>query len=89
MKNILLRQFQILLVQAVFILDITGVFRNTVDRTHFYALRHIMMAYAFGTHGGIDDVDVFALGNGAVRALGLADIAIDTFITNKKGHTYS
>jgi hypothetical protein len=66
-----------------------GIVVDAVDRTHLYALRHIVMAYAFGTHFRIDDIDVLALGNSAVWALGLTDIAIDAFITNNKGHTYS
>jgi hypothetical protein len=66
-----------------------GIFINTVHRTDFHALRRVVMAYALGAQRRIDDIDILALGNGAVGAFGLADIAVDAFIINNKGHTFS
>jgi hypothetical protein len=37
---------------------------------------------------GIDDVDLVALRNGVVRALGLADVAVDAFIGDDQGHGF-
>jgi len=54
--------------------------RDAVHRTHLLALRLIVVADAFGAQVRVDDVDIRALRNRAVRALGLAHVAIDAFI---------
>jgi hypothetical protein len=38
------------------------------------------MTHAFGAPVRVDYVDLLALGNGFVRALGLAHVAIDAFV---------
>jgi hypothetical protein len=53
---------------------------DTVHRTDLHALGRLVVTYALGTQIGIDLVDLVALGNGAVGALGLADIAVDAFV---------
>ena len=55
---------------------------NAIHRTHLLALRFIVVADAFGAQIGVDDVNLLALGDGAVRALGLAYVAVDAFIGN-------
>jgi hypothetical protein len=47
-----------------------------------------MVPDTFGTVSGIDLVDLLPFRNGAVRALRLAHIAIDTFVSNQKSHGY-
>jgi hypothetical protein len=64
------------------------VLADAVYRTNFHALRRVVMADAFGAQYRIDDIDVLALGNGAVGAFGLADVAVDAFIVNNKRHTF-
>ena len=44
------------------------------------------MPDAFGAFGVIDDIDLRALRDRAVRAFGLADIAIDAFVGNDECH---
>jgi hypothetical protein len=82
-------QLQIFLIQTVLILDMLGIFINAVYWADFHALRRVVMAYALGAQHRIDDIDLLALGNGAVGAFGFADIAVDAFIMNNKGHTFS
>jgi hypothetical protein len=38
------------------------------------------MAHAFSAQAGIYHVNLFALGNSAIRAFLLADVAVDAFI---------
>jgi hypothetical protein len=66
-----------------------GIFIDAVDRTHFDALGFVMMTDAFGTQFRIDDINVLALGDGAIWAFRLADITIDAFIIDNKGHKNS
>jgi hypothetical protein len=44
------------------------------------------MAHAFGAALRIDRVDFRPQINGLVRALGLADIAVDALVGNQQGH---
>jgi hypothetical protein len=44
------------------------------------------MTDTFGTQIRIDLVDLLALGDRAVRALGLANVAVNAFIVNHQGH---
>jgi hypothetical protein len=71
------------------VLHVSGIFIDAVDRTHFHALGFVMMAYAFGAQFRIDDINVFALGDSAIGAFRLADITVDAFIINNKGHKNS
>jgi hypothetical protein len=59
---------------------------DAIHRTHYFALRLIEMADAFGAELGIDDVEIFAHGNGVVRARWLANVAINAFIGDSKSH---
>src|SRR5688572_19973426 len=47
------------------------------------------MAQAFGALARVDHVDLHAHGDGAVRALGLADVAIDALVRDTEGHQVS
>jgi hypothetical protein len=55
---------------------------NAVDRAHLLALGFVEMADAFGALVGVDLVNLGAHGNGVVRALGLAHVAIDAVVGN-------
>jgi len=59
---------------------------NALHRTHHLALRLVVMADALRAFVGINDVIVIAHGNCVVRALGLANVAIDTFFGDEQGH---
>jgi hypothetical protein len=59
---------------------------DAIDRTDFNALRRIEVPDALGALRRIDDVDLDTLGDGPVGALGLADVAVDAFIGDEKGH---
>src|SRR5690606_31728393 len=80
---------QVLLHQFVLALDIVGVERDAVHRADLLALGFVVVADAFGAEVGVDDVDFLALGNGAVRALGLANVAVDAVIGDYQGHPAS
>jgi hypothetical protein len=82
----LTNQFQIFLVQTFLVLNMLGIFIDTIDRANFYALRQIMMPYTLGTQLRINDINVLTLGNRAIRAFRFANITVDAFIVNNKGH---
>jgi hypothetical protein len=44
------------------------------------------MAYAFGTQARIYHINLFSLGNSAIRAFLLADVAVDAFVGNDQRH---
>src|SRR6266496_976543 len=60
-----------------------------VDRAHRGAGLLVMEAHALRAELGVDDVDVFALADGAVRALGLAGAAVDAFLGDRRRHRSS
>jgi hypothetical protein len=60
--------------------------RNAIDGAHFFALRRIKMADAFGAFCWIDFVDFDAHVDGLVRALGLAHVAVNALIGNFECH---
>jgi hypothetical protein len=63
-------------------LDAADVLDDAIHRTDLRALRRLKMTNALGTLLGVDNVDLGALGDGTVRALRLADVAIDTFFSD-------
>ena len=67
-------------------LDVVGIDRNAVDRADLDALRRVEMADALGAFRGIDHVDLRPLRDRVVRALGLADVAVDAFVGDHQGH---
>lgn len=56
---------------------------NARYRAHLLALRLMVVTDAFGAFLRIDFVDFRTHGNGVVRALGLAHVAIDAVIRNQ------
>jgi hypothetical protein len=60
--------------------------RNAIDRAHLPALRFIEMTDTFGAFGRIDHVDFRPHRDCVVRALGLADVAIDALVGNHQSH---
>jgi len=66
--------------------DVGGVERNAVDRADLLTLRRVEMADALGAAVGIDDVDLRPLRDRAVRAFGLADVAVDALVGDDQGH---
>jgi hypothetical protein len=58
----------------------SGIQRNAVHRANFFALWHVKMAHTFGAFVRVNLVDFFAHVNRIIRALGLANVAIDTFV---------
>ena len=56
-----------------------GIFRNTLNRTDFHALRRIKVTYALGAQVGIDLVNFDTLVNGLIGTFGLAYITVDAF----------
>jgi hypothetical protein len=45
-----------------------------------------VVAHTFGALAGLDLVDLNAHVNGVIRALGLADIAVDAFVSDPQRH---
>ena len=60
--------------------------RNAIHGAYFFALGRIEMADAFGAFCGIDFVDFNAHVDRFVRALGLADVAVNALIGNFERH---
>jgi len=73
----------ILGLQLLFGLTPFGVEWDAVYWADLLALRFVVVTHAFGAFVGVDFVDVRAHVNGVVRALGLAHVAINTFICNE------
>jgi hypothetical protein len=63
--------------------------QDAVHRADLDALGFLEVADALGAQARFDEVDFVTLGDGAVRALGFADIAVDTFVGDVKGHDTS
>jgi hypothetical protein len=54
--------------------------------TNLDPLRLLEVADAFGALPGVDDVDLRTLRDGVIRALRLADVAVDAFVGDHQGH---
>jgi hypothetical protein len=67
-------------------LAMIGMDEDTLDRTDDLALMFGIMPDAFGTQFRVDLEDFRPLGDGAVRALRFAHVAVDTFVGNHQGH---
>src|SRR5690606_14842587 len=76
---------QVLLHQLILALDVVLVERDAIHRADLLALWLVVMADAFGAQVGVDDVDFLALGDRAIRALGLADVAVDAVVGDYQG----
>ena len=63
-----------------------GIERYAVHRADLHALGLVEMAHAFGAELRVYDVDLGALGDGAVGALRFANVAVDAFIGDDQGH---
>src|SRR5688572_28319903 len=62
---------------------------DAIHRADLLALGFVVMADALGAQVRVYDVDLFALGNGLVRAFGFADVAIDAVVGDDQGHAGS
>jgi hypothetical protein len=65
---------------------VLGILRYAGDRADLHALRFVEVADALGALGRVDLVDLDAHEDGVVRALRLADIAIDAFVGDHECH---
>ena len=63
--------------------------RNAGHRAHLHALRLVVVAHALGAAGGLDVVVLRAERDRVVRALGLADVAVDALVGDHQGHVAS
>src|SRR5690606_32785793 len=67
-------------------LGMLGIGVDALDRADHDALRFVEMPDAFGAQRRVDHVDGFALGDRAVRAGRLADVAVDAELVDLQGH---
>ncbi|MCY1513730.1 hypothetical protein D9M68_482420 [compost metagenome] len=79
-------ELQVLVHQLILAFDMGLIEGNAVDRADLLALGLVVVADALGAEVGIDHVDLLALGNGAVWALGFADVAVDAVVGDLEGH---
>ncbi|EDM85080.1 translation-associated GTPase [Limnobacter sp. MED105] len=56
------------------------VFGNAFNRAHHHALRLVEMPHALGAFTGVYFINFFTHADRAVRALGLAHVAVNAFI---------
>src|SRR5439155_13354053 len=68
-------------------LRIVRIHNTAVDRADGRASLLVVEADAFGTEGGIDDIDVLTLRDGLVRTLGLAGSAVDALLGDDRRHS--
>jgi hypothetical protein len=61
---------------------------DAFDRTDHDALGFIEMTDAFGAALGVDDVNLFTLGDGLVRTGRLTDIAVDAKGVDQECHSF-
>jgi len=66
---------------------VSWILQDTIHRANNLALGLVEMAYALGAQSPIDLVDLLALVDGLVGALGLTHIAVYAFIVDQKRHT--
>ena len=59
------------------------VYQDAVYGADLLALGFIVVSDALGAQVWVDFVDFFALRNGVIGAFGLADIAVDAFVSNE------
>jgi hypothetical protein len=59
-----------------------GVFGDAIDRADLDALRFVVVSDAFGAFVGVDDVNLFSLGDSLIRALGFANVTVDALVGN-------
>ncbi|MNF73040.1 hypothetical protein D3C84_550320 [compost metagenome] len=79
-------ELQVLVHQLILAFDMGFIQGDAVDGADLLALRLVVVADALGAEVGIDHVDLLALGNGAVWALGFADVAVDAVVGDLEGH---
>src|SRR5690606_22280075 len=75
--------------QLVVGFNVRRIQRNAVHGTDLLALGFVVVADTLGALVGINDIDLGARGNGLVRALRLADIAIDAVVGNHQRHGFT
>ena len=59
------------------------VYQDAVYGADLLALGFVIVSDALGAQVWVDFVDFFALRNGVIGAFGLADIAVDAFVSNE------
>ena len=73
-------QFEKLAQQLLLAIRVSGVFGYAFNRAHHHALWLIEMPHALGALAGVYFIDFFTHADRAIRALGLAHVAIDALI---------
>jgi len=73
-------QFEKFAQQLLLRVGVGRVFGNAFNRAHHHALRLIEMPHALSAFAGVYFINFFTHADRAVRALGLAHVAINTFI---------
>jgi hypothetical protein len=63
-----------------------GILEDAIHRANLDTLGGLVVPHALRAELGIDHIDLIALANGAVGALGLAHIAVDAFVSDVKRH---
>src|SRR5690625_1686169 len=79
-------QPQVFGLQGSVVFLVVGVRNDAFHRAKHLTLWFVEMADAFGAFGRIDHIDFRAHVDRSVRALRLANVAIDTFIGDVQGH---
>ena len=74
------------MLQLSFAFDVVLIQRNAIYRADLLALRLVVMADALGAQVRVDDVNFFALRDRSVRALRLADVAVNAVVGDDQGH---
>jgi hypothetical protein len=67
-------------------LYVVRVMRDAIHGADLDALGGLVMTHALGAQIGVDLVNLVALVDRPIRALGLTHIAVDAFVCNHQGH---
>lgn len=82
-------QFEKLAQQLLPGVGVGRVFGNAFNRAHHHALWLVEMPHALGALAGVYFINFFTHADRAVRALGLAHVAIDALIGDDQSHMFT
>jgi len=84
--SLLLGELQVFFLELFPGLRVCGILGDAFHRANSDALRGVEVTDALGAATRVDDIDLHALGDGLIRALRLADVAIDAFVGDHQRH---
>jgi len=76
----------VLLEQLIFGLLVVRILEDAINRANLNTLGGLIVAHTLGAEVRVNLIYFVALTDGSVRALRLANVAVNAFVSNVKGH---